>query len=72
MAPEQCPARGGTRELGVPLDFQLGAGDGDFKVASAKAGRKASNSAGCPWHDVGKEAATAKMTSVSTMRSSIV
>ena len=35
MAPEECPACGGTRELRVPLDFQLGAGDGDFKVISA-------------------------------------
>ena len=26
---------GGTRELRVSLDFQLGAGDGDFKVVSA-------------------------------------
>lgn len=35
MAPEDCPACGGTRELHVTLDFQLGAGDGDFKVVSA-------------------------------------
>jgi hypothetical protein len=35
MAPEECPACGGTRELRVHLDFQLGAGDGDFKVISA-------------------------------------
>ncbi len=35
MAPEECPACGGTRELRVNLDFQLGAGDGDFKVVSA-------------------------------------
>jgi len=35
MAPEQCPACGGTRELRVNLDFQLGAGDGDFTVVSA-------------------------------------
>jgi hypothetical protein len=34
MAPEECPACGGTRELHVNLDFQLGAGDGDFKVVS--------------------------------------
>ena len=34
-APEHCPACGGTRELHVNLDFQLGAGDGDFKVVSA-------------------------------------
>ena len=35
MAPEECQACGGTRELHVTLDFQLGAGDGDFKVVSA-------------------------------------
>ena len=35
MAPEHCPACGGTRELHVNLDFQLGAGDGDFTVVSA-------------------------------------
>jgi len=35
MAPELCPACGGTRELHVNLDFQLGVGDGDFKVISA-------------------------------------
>jgi hypothetical protein len=35
MAPEDCPACGGARELHVNLDFQLGAGDGDFKVVSA-------------------------------------
>jgi len=35
MAPEECLACGGTRELHVTLDFQLGAGDGDFKVVSA-------------------------------------
>ena len=34
-APEACSACGGTRELHVNLDFQLGAGDGDFKVVSA-------------------------------------
>jgi hypothetical protein len=33
--PEQCPACGGFRELHVNLDFQLGAGDGDFRVVSA-------------------------------------
>ena len=33
--PENCPACGGTRELRMSLDFQLGAGDGDFKVVSA-------------------------------------
>jgi hypothetical protein len=32
--PEECLAGGGTRELRVNLDFQLGAGDGDFKVIS--------------------------------------
>jgi len=35
QSPEQCPACGGTRELHLNLDFQLGAGDGDFKVVSA-------------------------------------
>jgi len=35
MAPEECPACGGTRELHTNLDFQLGGGDGDFKVVSA-------------------------------------
>jgi hypothetical protein len=35
MSPEDCPACGGARELHVNLDFQLGAGDGDFKVVSA-------------------------------------
>jgi hypothetical protein len=34
-SPEACPACGGARELHVNLDFQLGAGDGDFKVVSA-------------------------------------
>ena len=34
-APEDCPACGGTQELHITLDFQLGAGDGDFKVVSA-------------------------------------
>lgn len=32
--PEDCPACGGTRELHLDLDFQLGCGDGDFKVVS--------------------------------------
>jgi hypothetical protein len=35
VPPEECPACGGMRELHVNLDFQLGAGDGDFKVISA-------------------------------------
>jgi|SRR5579859_5106544 len=35
IAPEKCPACGGVRDLHVNLDFQLGAGDGDFKVVSA-------------------------------------
>jgi len=35
IAPEECPACGGTRALHVNLDFQLGAGDGDFRIASA-------------------------------------
>jgi len=34
-SPEPCPACGGTRELHVSLDFQSGAGDGDFNVVSA-------------------------------------
>lgn len=33
--PEECPACGSTRELHVNLDFQLGAGDGNFRVVSA-------------------------------------
>lgn len=35
MAPEDCPACGGSRELHVTLDFQLGSGNPDFKVVSA-------------------------------------
>jgi len=35
MALSDCPACGGQRELHLALDFQLGAGDGDFKVVSA-------------------------------------
>ena len=35
ISPEDCPSCGGTEELHVSLDFQLGAGDGDFKVVSA-------------------------------------
>jgi len=34
-ASELCPICGGEREFHVSLDFQLGAGDGDFKVVSA-------------------------------------
>ena len=34
-APDYCPACGGVRELHVKLDFQLGTGDGKFKVVSA-------------------------------------
>jgi len=34
-APDECPACGGARDLHVSLDFQLGAGDTDYKVASA-------------------------------------
>jgi hypothetical protein len=34
-AAQHCSACGGARELHVNLDFQLGAGDGDFKVVSA-------------------------------------
>lgn len=33
--PEDCPICGATRELKLTLDFQLGAGDFDFKVVSA-------------------------------------
>lgn len=33
--PEDCPACGGTRELHLDLDFQLGCGDSEFKVISA-------------------------------------
>ncbi len=33
--PENCAACGGTRELHVSLDFQLGTGGGDFKVVHA-------------------------------------
>ncbi|HUO14597.1 MAG TPA: hypothetical protein VMX38_06395 [Verrucomicrobiae bacterium] len=35
IPPENCAACGGKRELHLNLDFQLGAGDGDFKVVSA-------------------------------------
>jgi hypothetical protein len=35
MAPEDCPACGGTREVHLSLDFQLGSGDAVFKVVSA-------------------------------------
>lgn len=34
-SPENCGFCGGMRELRLTLDFQLGAGDGEFKVASA-------------------------------------
>jgi hypothetical protein len=34
-APENCPNCGGSRSLHTNLDFQLGAGDGDFEVVSA-------------------------------------
>jgi hypothetical protein len=33
--PEECGICGGARELHVSLDFQLGMGDGDFKVVHA-------------------------------------
>jgi hypothetical protein len=33
--PENCPACGGSKELRISLDFQLGCGDGEFKVISA-------------------------------------
>ena len=35
VAPENCPTCGATRDLRVNLDFPLGAGDSDYKVASA-------------------------------------
>jgi hypothetical protein len=35
MPPQSCAACGGARELHVNLDFQLGTGDGDFRVVSA-------------------------------------
>ena len=34
-APEPCPTCGGARDLHVTLDFQLGAGDSDYKIISA-------------------------------------
>jgi hypothetical protein len=34
-APEPCPVCAGSRDLHVTLDFQLGAGDSDYKVVSA-------------------------------------
>lgn len=34
-APAKCPDCGGERELHLTLDFQLGAGDSEFKVVSA-------------------------------------
>lgn len=33
--PENCTACGGRRELHLDLDFQLGAGDSEFRVVSA-------------------------------------
>jgi len=38
--PSNCPSCGGKRELYLGLDFQLGAGDGEFKVVSAFLPRK--------------------------------
>lgn len=35
MAPEACPACGGSRDLRLTLDFPLGAGDTEYKVISA-------------------------------------
>ena len=35
ICPENCPVCGTPRELRLSLDFQLGAGDGEFKVVSA-------------------------------------
>jgi hypothetical protein len=34
-SPDVCPSCGGVRELHLTLDFQLGAGDSEFKVVSA-------------------------------------
>jgi len=34
-SPAECPDCGGIREVRLSLDFQLGAGDRDFKVVSA-------------------------------------
>jgi hypothetical protein len=34
-SPANCPVCGATRELHLTLDFQLGAGDSEFKVVSA-------------------------------------
>ncbi len=34
-APDTCPTCGNVRDLHVTLDFQLGAGDSDYKVISA-------------------------------------
>jgi hypothetical protein len=34
-ARDECPACGGARDLHVSLDFQLGAGDSDYRVVSA-------------------------------------
>jgi DNA-directed RNA polymerase subunit RPC12/RpoP len=34
-SPVDCPSCGGKRELRLALDFQLGAGDSEFKVVSA-------------------------------------
>ena len=34
-APDSCPVCGSCRDLHVTLDFQLGAGDSDYKVVSA-------------------------------------
>ncbi|HZW92970.1 MAG TPA: hypothetical protein VFF64_08460 [Candidatus Eremiobacteraceae bacterium] len=35
VSTKNCPACGGVQELHVSLDFQLGVGDGDFKVVHA-------------------------------------
>lgn len=34
-APSDCPVCGGATELHITLDFQLGIGDGEFKIVSA-------------------------------------
>lgn len=35
VSPEDCPKCGAAQELRLDLDFQLGCGDGEFKVVSA-------------------------------------
>ncbi len=47
-----CPACGGTRELYVSLDFQLGVGDGNFKVVHAFLPEKLESWLGEEWEEV--------------------